>query len=333
MGRITIKDIARLLDVNPSTVSRALKDHPDISQETKEMIQNLAKELGYRPNHQAIHFRNRKSGLIGLIIPHMEMFFFPYVVQAVEEVCRSNGYNLIVFQSNESLEKEIENALICQNFGIDGLLVSVSKETYNIDHFQEISDKNVPVVYFDKIINKKDIPKVVIDDKQEAFKAVSYLVNKGFKIISGIFDSPKLTISKERFAGFKEALEVNHLPLHSELCIFSEGVSGTKEAFIQLLKNPTPPDAVFAMSDELLVGVMQAVHQCGIRVPDDLGIIAISNGQIPYYFNPQITFIQHSGYEVGKEATAFLFSLIFNRREPEQKAIQIETKMVELGSV
>ena len=141
MARITIKDIAKLLEVNPSTVSRALKDHPDIGEKTKEKIRRVAKDLGYFPNYQAIRFRQRKSGLVGLIIPDMGMFFFPSVVKAIEEITRKNGYNLIVFQSNEILEKEIESTKICQSFGVDGLLICLSNETTTLQHFEEILQK------------------------------------------------------------------------------------------------------------------------------------------------------------------------------------------------
>jgi len=189
MNRITIKDIAKLLDVNPSTVSRALKDHPDIGAATKKKIQQVAKELGYRPNYQAIRFRQNKSGLIGLIIPEMGMFFFPSIIEAIEEITKKNGYHLIILQSNESLEKEKENALICKNFGVDGLLVCLSKETTAVPHFMDMIQSKIPVVFFDKVLQNKALSTVVINDYNASFMAINHLAKKGYKKISGVFAS------------------------------------------------------------------------------------------------------------------------------------------------
>lgn len=332
MGRITIKDIAKLLEVNPSTVSRALKDHPDIGKATKEKIQQVAKELGYQPNYQAIRFRQNKSGLIGLIIPEMGMFFFPSIVKAIEEITKKNGYNLIILQSNDSLEKEKENALICQNFGLDGLLVCLSKETSTIGHFTDILQSKMPVVFFDKVIQKKETSTVVINDQMASFTAINHLARKGYKKISGVFGNPNLEITQSRKKGFLNALTKHQLPYREEFCFYTDTLAEAKTQFSDLLMQDELPDAVFAMTDQTLAGIIQAIYEKGLVIPEQLAVICISNGNLPYYLNPQITHIRHSGYMVGKTAVELLFDLMNDKVIVDKQQIELETFLVELDS-
>ncbi|MEM6319733.1 MAG: LacI family DNA-binding transcriptional regulator [Bacteroidota bacterium] len=332
MGRITIKDIAKLLNVNPSTVSRALKDHPDISQTRKEKIQQVAKELGYQPNYQAIRFRQNKSGLIGLIIPEMGMFFFPAVVKAIEEVAKKNGYNLIIFQSNELLAQEKENALICQNFGLDGLLVCLSRETTSITHFENASQNKMPIVFFDKVIQQPKLATVVINDQMAAFTAINHLARKGYRKIGGIFGSKNLAITQSRKAGFQEALTKHKLPFLPDICCHADTLEEAKAKSNTLLEQPNRPDAIFAMTDQTLAGIIQTIYEKGLSIPEDLAVICISNGNLPYYLNPPITHIRHSGYVVGKTAVDLLFDLMNDKATVTNRQIEIETFLVELDS-
>lgn len=334
MSRITIKDIAKLLSVNPSTVSRALKDHPDISVETKKMIKKVAEELGYLPNFQAIHFRNRKSGLIGLIIPDVSVFFLPSVIKAIEEATRDNGYNLIVFQSNDLLEREIESVRICQGFGVDGLLVSLSHQTQDVQHLQDIVQDGVPVVIFDRMLENQTIPTVGIYDSEAAANAAVHLMDKGYRRLGGVFGNRQLAITRQRYAGFVSALRKYQCPVEEEWIVHANDQLEARAGMYRLLNMENRPDAIFAMSDECLVGVMQAIYEMNVEVPGHIAIIAISDGDMPYYMNPKVTHILHSGYEVGKNAVALLFDLM-RRRSPSFSPvhIRVETERVDLGSV
>ncbi|MEM1122983.1 MAG: LacI family DNA-binding transcriptional regulator [Bacteroidota bacterium] len=332
MGRITIKDIAKLLEVNPSTVSRALKDHPDIGVAMKLKVKQVANDLGYRPNYQAIRFRQNKSGLIGLIIPELGMFFFPSVVKAIEGIVKKNGYNLIILHSNDFLEKEKEGALICQNFGLDGLLVCLSKQTLNVQHFAEIMHRKTPVVFFDKVIQQPALSTVVINDKSAAFTAINHLAKKGYKKISGVFNHANLEISQRRRDGFLAALAKHKLPYYEEFCFHSDSLEKTKTEFAKLLEQPVLPDAVFAMTDQILAGIIQVIYEKGLSIPDQLAVICISNGNLPYYLNPTITHIRHSGHEVGKAAVELLFDLMNDQIIVEKRQVELETFLVELDS-
>lgn len=334
MSRATIKDIARRLGVHPSTVSRALKDHPDISEKTKQAVRKMAKELDYRPNVQAIHFRNRKSGLIGLIIPELGEFFLPSVISAIEEVTREQGYNLMVFQSNNYLEREKEIIQICQGFKVDGLLFSLSHETRQVQHLKELTKEEVPVVIFDRMLEDRTIPTVGIYDQQAARRAVEHLIEKGYRHIGGVFGNPNLTITQQRFAGFRAALENAGRPLDESLVSYAGDRREARDAMQRLAGLPTPPDAVFAMSDECLVGMIQAVYKHHIKVPEEIALIAISDGDVPYYLTPRITHILHSGYEVGKRAAELLLDLMREKTAvPASTRVRVETKLVVLESV
>ena len=328
MGRITIKDIAKLLEVSPSTVSRALKDHPDISLETREAVKRVANELGYAPNFQAISFRNRESKLIGLILPDMNMFFFPSVIQAIEEETRKRGYHLVVLHSNDRLEREIENVNFCQNFGVDGLLVSLSKETDNIDHFQNIIEKGIPVVFFDKVLESQEKALVIIQDEVVSEKAVKHLIDRGRKRICGLFGNPNLTISKLRYVGFKKALKEAGHPILPDFTVFANDINQAKKAMHTIFENENPPDAVFAMSDELLVGAMEAIYSCHLNIPEDVAIISISDGQAPNFFYPPVTYVEHSGKQVGKRATELLFEMINSNLPRTNQKIILDTQII-----
>lgn len=332
MSRITIRDIANLLEVSPSTVSRALKDHPDIGTATKAKVNQVAKELGYIPNYQAIQFRQRKSKLIGLILPEMGRFFAPDMVSAIEEVAKKKGYNCIIFQSNELLEKEKECVTLCQSFGIDGLLVSVSKETKTIDHFATLTQNNIPVVFVDKVVPLENNATVVINDFNAAFNAINHLAKKNYKNIAGVFDDENLAITQQRKAGFKAALKKHNLPYKTAFCFHLNRPENVKGALLQLLKQKDKPDAIFTMSDELLAAVIQVIYEEGLSIPQDIAVISISNGYLPYYINPKITFIKHSGYQVGQAAANLMIDLIEHPTMVLQKQLELETYLVELDS-
>lgn len=326
MGRITIKDIAKLLEINPSTVSRALKDHPDISQETRAKVKRIANDLGYVPNLQAISFRNRKSHLIGLILPDMNMFFFPPVISAIEETVRKEGYNLIVLHSNNQLEREQENVRICQRLGVEGLLVSLTSESSTLDHFSELIGQGVPLILFDRVKDEIDIPTVIIHDEAVAWEAVSHLVSKGCKRICGIFGDPKLSISQLRKEGFRKSIEEFGLPLDNDLIVHAYDYDHGFKEVEKILGMPNRPDAFFTMSDTLLVGAMMALQKHKVQIPDEVAIISISHGEMPRFFSPKVSFVQHSGTRVGATAVGLLFKLIAKESIP--KVNYIGTRLI-----
>ena len=301
MEQATLKQLSEILKISVSTVSRALKNHPDISPETKRKVKELAETLDYEPNRNAIYLRNNTSNIIGIMVPSLDNFFYDSFTVAVEEEARATGYSVLIMQSGESKDVEMANLKLLKNNQIAGVFVSITGETDDISSFIKLQEKKIPVIFFDRVPDFEQCNKVCLADKIAATMAADVLIEKKKKQVLALFGHPKLTISKKRFAAFNEtfknkakaAVIDNHFPL-----TIAEAKTLTLAAF----ENEKKPDAVFCMGDLILIGVMQAIHQKGLRVPEDVGIISISNGLIPTMYNPTITFIETSGYKLGKLA-------------------------------
>jgi LacI family transcriptional regulator len=310
MKRITIKDLARLLDIAPSTVSRSLSDHPDISEATKNRVKALATELGYRPNHIAVNFRKQNSALIALILPEISMFFFPQIIKAVEAAVRNQGYSLIVLHSQNSLELETENLELCMQFSVDGILLSLSKETTNLDHVNSLIRSDFPLILFDRILPNSPFSTLTINDQEVAQQAVELLIQKGHRKICGMFGYENLQISKERHQGFINAMNKHNLTINEDWVLNDRHANSNMNELTVLMMGGHRPTAIFAMSDELLIGIYQNMAQLGLRIPEDVAVICISEGYIPNFFFPKVTYVRHSGYEVGTVASEMLLQLL-----------------------
>ena len=332
MSRITIRDIAKLVGVNPSTVSRALKDHPDISTSMKAKIQQVADELGYYPNIQAVNFRNNQSKVISLILPEIGRFFMPDMLSGMEEIARKRGYTLVIFQTNDLLEREKECLVLCRSFGVDGILISLSIETSSTEHFEIFYKNDVPVVLVDKVISDDNSATVGINGFNSAYTAIQHLAKRNYKRIAGILGNENLSITKNRKAGYLATLKNFNLPIIDTFCLHSNSIKETKRKVIDLLTSNNPPDALFCMTDDILSGVMNAIYELNIRVPEDLAIISISNGYLPYYCQPNITHIKHGGYPTGIAAANLLVDLIEIPKQVNNLHIELETFLMELDS-
>jgi LacI family transcriptional regulator len=329
---ITIKDIARLLGLSKSTVSRGLKDHPDISTETKEAIKDVARELGYMPNVVASSLRLKKSKTIGAIFPEISYFFFPSVIHGIEEVAHKMGYNLLIVQSNESYEREVENLNILITNKAEGILLSVSKETKNFDHFRHVMGMNLPVVFFDRIV--KDLPadNVLVDDISGSITAVKHLLETGKKRIAICNGNPNLLICQNRLKGYQIALEESGISVDNRLIISGETPYEAEEETLRLLNMDTPPDAIFAVSDLTMTGVMKAIYQTHLRIPEDIAVIGFCEEIFRTMYNPSLSAIQPMGFEIGKIAAEVLFEKIIrnqtNEPQLEPRTIYLEGNLV-----
>ena len=325
MSRTTIKDIAHVLNINPSTVSRALKNHPDIGAKLKEKIKVVAEELGYTPNQYAVSLRHGKSFTIGLIIPEISMYFFPSLIKSIENIVHQKDYHLMVLHSNDDVEREKENAKICVNVGVDGLLVSLTKETTDLKHFNRLVDNGVPIVYFDKSTETKDTFNVVIFGEKAAYDGVQYLLSKpkSAKKIFGIFGDKRLSITKDRLRGFEKALKENKIKPLDNMIGYANNPDEAAGIFKAVYTSKNKPDAIFVMSDELLAGVALVVKELKINIPEDLKVITLSDGFFPKFLAFNLPFIHTSGYQLGVAAANLLFDLI------EKKTVKPGTHFIE----
>lgn len=311
-SQVTIKDIARELGISPSTVSRALKDHPDISSKTKEAVHALAEKLNYQPNIVALNLRQKKTFTLGVIIPELVHFFFSTVISGIEDVAYQAGYSVILAQSNESYEREKTDIRALFNSRVDGLLMSISRETKNFDHIESVISKGVPVVFYDRAYNTTLCSNVVVDDYVGAKEAVSHLIDQGYRKIAFLEGSPGLIITNDRKRGYQDALSEHQLelkPAHIQECVTGSLEEG-KRATKKLLSMPDAPDAIFAANDPMATGAMQSIKELGLRIPQDVGVVGFSNWSYGSLLEPSLTTVDQPGFEMGQEAARLLIRQI-----------------------
>ncbi len=327
---VTIKDIARNLGISPSTVSRALKDHYEISEATKKAVKKVAAELNYQPNSVALSLRSSKSNTIGVIIPEIVHFFFSTVISGIEDVAYKKGYNVIITQSNESYEREISNIKTLFNNRVDGILISISEETIDYKHIEELQEKGLPIVFFDRIADVGNYSSVTVDDFLGGYQATEHLIHQGYKKIAHLAGPSGLYIMKQRIDGYKKALEDAGIEFDEDLVIFDEtsDEQAAYNASTELFKSNNP-DAIFAWTDIAAMGAIKAAQKFGKNVPLDLGVVGFSNWQFTNLTNPTITTIEQSGFEIGQSAIEMLLKQIeADSEEIEVESIKLETKLI-----
>lgn len=333
MKRVTIKDLAKLLNVSTSTVSRALSDHPDISDATKEKVQKLAEEFNYRTNVHARLFRKQHSGLIALILPEVNMFFTPNLIKGINKTISSSNYSLITFLSNDSYKKEKEIIKQCLSWAVEGVLISLSKETYDLSHLELLTQSEIKCVLLDKALENEQYPAITIDSTKASEKAINHLIKNGHQNILGIFGNPNFTITQERINGYQKAMEENNLPILRENIICVEKSTDLDYILPPILNHNKGISAIFTMSDELLAKSLYHLSSLGLGIPKDISIISISDGDYPYLTFPQTTYIKDSGSKMGKTACKYLIEKITEPHKKLDSGLIVSTKLVELGSV
>ncbi|MBI9066794.1 MAG: LacI family DNA-binding transcriptional regulator [Salinivirgaceae bacterium] len=309
-GQITIKDIARELNISPSTVSRALKNHPDISKKTKEAVHELANKYHYKPNAVALSLRSSKTHMIGVIIPKVVHFFFSSVISGIEHICNEAGYNVMICQSDENEEREITSLQTLSSARVDGVLASVSKDTTDFTHYKELLENRTPLVFFDRAVAEVNTDKVIIDDVQGAFIATEHLIECGCKKIIHLAAPQNLLIGQRRKEGYLKALKKHNLPLDESLIFKCDSREEALEVMTQIYESGLKPDGVFAVNDLTATGVLKIVKKYGYDIPKDVKVVGFSDGFVAMVTDPTLTTIDQHGYEMGKQAAQLLLNRI-----------------------
>ncbi|MBK9291332.1 MAG: LacI family DNA-binding transcriptional regulator [Bacteroidetes bacterium] len=329
--QITIKDIAQKLSLSTSTVSRALKDHPDISPKTRTAVKELAALLGYRPNRIALNLRNNSTRTIGLIIPEIEHYFFSAIINGIEEVAYKNDYSVMVFQSNESYKREVLNTQAVLTNRVDGVLVSYSKETSDFSHFQKLVDNEIPVVFFDRVTDQVEADQVLADDYQGAFLAVNHLIEKGCRKVAHFAAPQNLQIGKQRLAGYHDALLKHNIPFDHNLVLLADTYETARKAAHDILRKPNAPDGFFAVNDMSAIAIIKAAKDLGKRVPEDVKVVGFENSKSAMFSDPELTTVDQFGFELGREACQVLLRRLKDqdKNEPFRPVKKvIKTKLV-----
>lgn len=330
--RVTLKDIARHLALSLPTVSRALADHPDISEATKARVRETAQAMHYIPNFRARYLRAKNSRLLALILPEMNMFFFPSLITGLSKVAQDNDYSLIVFQSDNSVIRERQLVQYCTHLSVDGVLLALSAETTDLTHLDILHDCLIPVVLLDNTIDTTKYSTVTIDDQDVGRDAASYLLDRGHRRIIGVFGDQRQRISAMRLRGFRQAHAERGLKLAESQMVRQSAVEPLEHAFDRALEAHPDATAVFTMTDELLMRSHYCLMRRERRVPDDVSLLAISDGLAPAMLYPNVTHFRHSGLEVGERTAHILIGLIAHRSDA-MLDVRIRTTLVEHGSV
>ncbi len=319
-AKATLKQIAKELNVSVSTVSKALNDSPEISEQTKIKIKEYAKLKNYKPNIIGLNLKNRKTKTIGVIIPDILNSFFAKVFSGIEKVADEKGYNVIMCISNESLEKEAHTLEMLSNGTIDGFILSVSEEAQkqnNYDHFKEIINDGTPIVMFDRIAEGIDCDKVVVDDFDSALDSTQRLIDLGCKNIALLSSIDNLSVGKLRFEGYLKALEKNNIPVNNSLIIRTDSEEDLKEKMESVFAN-NKIDGIFALEENDSVAALRMGLKKGYKIPEELCIIGFADGILASRrLSPSLTTVSQHGIEVGEEAAKLLISRLEDDSEEE----------------
>ncbi len=327
-SQVTIKDIAKALGISASTVSRALKNHPDISRDTKDAVNELAKKLRYKPNAVALSLKNSKTNTIGVIIPELVHYFFSSVISGIEDVAYEAGYNVMICQSNEKYEREIINTQALLSNRVEGALISISKETKDYSHLQMIEESGIPLVFFDRVPDGFDSDIVIIDDKKAAYNAVCHLIESGCKRIAHLAAPSSLGIGKCRLEGYLEALKDHGMPYIADYVIIADSFELAAIATRKLIQLPSPPDGIFTVNDLTAVGVMKTLQKMGIAIPEKVAIMGFSAGSYSDITTPTLSSVDQHGYAMGAKAATVLLKRIESHRTGEGETFYIDTNLV-----
>lgn len=331
--RVTIYDIAKKLNLTASSVSRALNNSSHVNEATKQLIVKTAAEMNYKPNTLASNLRKGKSQTIGVVVPRINQNFFSNVIAGIEEATYQRGYNLIICQSNEVHDKEVQciNTLINQH--VDCIVISVAAEGNDYSHLKNVIDHNIQLIQFDRVADELETLKVVNDNQQASMEAVSHMIAQGYKRIALLEGPQNLDVFRQRKAGYLEALKAHGLPVDEKIIVanaWTKDLAGP--AVRALLSLPQPPDAIFASRDDFsALVVLEVATDMGVRVPEELGICGYSNEAFTEVTSPSISTVdQHSVY-IGKTISNLYFQEMDNKSKDTAsapKTISIKPKLI-----
>lgn len=330
---VTLSDIAKILNVSTVTVSKALRNHPDISPETTKKIKKLAEELEYTPNLIARSLSARRSNTIGVVVPKIAHFFFGSIIENIYKIGMEHNYEIIltVSQENAELERKHIHTLLAMN--VDGIIASITQQTKDYDIFETVLKRGVPIVFMDRVPSLPNISTVTVDDRGGAFKAVEYAIKLGYTKIAHFAGYTKINIGKERLLGFKEAMEKYGLEINPDWVI--EGGFGEEygyEAFMKLYKNNNLPEFIFTVTYPVALGVYTAVKEVGLRIPEDIDLICFGNAKIQEFLCPPLSCVDQPTALLSKNAMEILFENINKQEEFEPKHITVDTELIIRGT-
>ncbi|MFM9909274.1 MAG: LacI family DNA-binding transcriptional regulator [Chitinophagaceae bacterium] len=329
--KATLKNISETLHLSISTVSRALKNHPDISEETKRKVMELASIIEYEPNTHAINLRTNKSKIFGLIVPVISNFFYHSFISSVEEEARQIGYSLLILQSGNDTQIELDNLKLCRLNRVAGVFVSIATHTKEIKPFLKLDELDIPVIFFDKVPSFEACNKICLADAEAATLAAQVILEKNKKNVLAIFGNTELSITQKRQKAFSEKLS-SHPAQINVIITNADSSAEALQLTLQFCSSQQRPDTIFSMSDEILTGVMKGIQQLTLKIPSDISVLSICNNNfIPELYDPVITFIETSGSDLGKLAFKRMMDHLSGKTFVQQ--LTVPSRLIEGGSI
>lgn len=333
MAQFTIKDLAKKLGISPSTVSRALRDHPDISESTKKRVTEAAEKYHYRPNQLAQSLQKKRSNTIGVIVPEIRHHFFSTVISGIEEIAYEHGYTIMVCQSNETVAREVLNteALIANQ--VAGLLIAISSETVNYRHLEGVIRHGVPLVQFDRVVEDLPTSKVVVDDYRASYEAVTHLIQSGYRRIGHMAGQDGIALNQHRFDGYMDALRDNDLHYEEKFHLHGgyREEDGRKGAERYLALDELP-EAILAINDPVAVGLFSRFKEAGVRIPDDVALVGFSDTPAAALIDPALTSVSQPAFEMGRTAVSLLLKQFDAEDDFVPETVVLDTKLLIRGS-
>ncbi len=326
--KITIYDIAKALNITAATVSRALNNNPKISAATKKLVLETAAKMNYKQNKLALALKSGKSNNVGVVVPYIDRNFFSAIIRGIEEELYPLGYHVIICQTHEEEGTEVDNINALLNAQVDGILMSVSKYTSNLDHFDYVLKKGVPLVFFDRRKDIKGVSTVTIDDFEGGYKATKHLIDQGCKRIAHLSGDWSLEIYKHRYQGYKKALEDHGLPFEKEYIIQSKSdIEAGHKAVDKFMKLDNPPDAIFSSSDFVALGAIQQLKKYGVKIPEEFCVVGFSNEPFTKFMELSISSIDQSPVEMGKTAAKVFLEQVKDSNVKIEKKVVLSPKL------
>jgi LacI family transcriptional regulator len=328
-NEVTIYDVANALNISPSTVSRALKDHPHIRKETKKKIIATASEMGYRHNKFASSLRQKHTNTIGVVVPRLNSQFMASALAGIEKVTSENGYGLIISQSQESWRKEISCVSTLFNSRVDGLIVSLAFETKNLDHFNIFLNREIPVVFFDRVADCSGCMNVIIDNYRAGYEATAHLLDQGCKRIAHLGGNMLRNVYSERYRGFRQALADRKIEFEENLLFITDmSEASGLEVADRIIKMKQRPDGIFTSNDTAAVTLMVGIQKAGIKIPEEIAVAGFNNEPVSQVIQPNLTTIDYPAKEIGEIAASSLIGLLKNSGSANLSTIVLKHKLI-----
>lgn len=330
---MTIHDIAARLNMSASTVSRALADNRRISEKTRERVKALANEMNYKPNQLASNLRRGKGKMVGVIVPRISRHFFSHVISGIETITNPSGYNLIICQSNESYETEVESLQTMLNNRVDGVVMSISGETLNNAHIKAAIEEKLPIVFFDRTPGGIDVDSVQNDNFTAGYEMTKHLISQGYRRIAHFAGPLDINIYRDRYNGYRKALDEENIPYDDSL-VFENVITRPKgeETALKILKTGIIPDAVFSVSDYAALGALMIFKKNGVKIPDQMGITGFANEPFTELVEPPITTVEQFGEEIGRNSARLLIDRLEGGHKDASRLVSFKPRIIFRGS-